>query len=230
MLAHRVESAIRRRLTKKPRAHFLPIPKTGGSAIGEALRPAELSGNYHLVFGPHRRGLCEVPEGEQFFFGVRDPLSRFVSGFHSRQRQGGPGHPRPWRPEEVPVYWRFSTPNDMAVALSSSDDDDRAAAEAAMQAIRHFRSYWEWFGDEEHLTSRSGDLLMILFQERLDEDFEILAGKLGVTASLPTDDVRAHRTPVIADRRLTDVAVENLRRWYRRDYDFLDLCNRLRFE
>ena len=227
--AQRVMRGIRRRVTRKPPMHFLRNTKTGSSAMGVALRPMELTGHYHLMLlGRHPRTLSEIAEGEPFFFAVRDTVSRFVSGFYSRQRQGGVGQPRPWRPEEVSVYQRFSTANDLAVALSSPNDDQREAAEAAMGAIRHFRSYWVAFGDAEYFRYRSRDLLMVLFQERLDKDFQILTDLLGVTASLPTDDRRTHRTPPDVDRRLTDVAVKNLRRWYNRDYDFVSLCRSLR--
>ncbi len=160
---------------------------------------------------------------------LRRPRSRFKirQRVYTRQRQGLPRHSRPWRPYEIPIFQRFSTANALAVALSSPDDDERLAAEEAMRAMPHFRSYWVWFDDEEYLLSRTGDLLMILSQESLEEDFGILTSRLGLSTSLPTDDVAAHRNPAAVDRRLTDIAVENLRRWFKRDYEFLDLCKRL---
>jgi len=222
MSVRRLIRAGHRRVTTKPRAHFLHVNKTGGSAITNALRPLELAGSHHLVF-KKKRTLRDIPEGEWFFFGVRDPISRFISGFYSRQLQGGIGRPRPWRVEEAPVFNRFTTPNELAEALFSDP-----AAEDAMGAIRHFRSYWSWFRDEDYLLRRSDRLLMVLFQEQLDDDFALLTQHLGLNASLPTDDLTAHRNPATVDLRLTDAAVVNLRRWYQRDYDFVDLCRYLR--
>jgi hypothetical protein len=224
----RVIPAVRRRVTSKTRVHLLHIPKTGGSALKTALERSEFDGRYHLLVHGHSFRLSDVPEGEKFFFAVRDPATRFLSAFGSRQRQGRPGDPRPWRPEEMPVYQRFSTANDLAVALFSSDGEERATAQTAMAALRPFWSFWHWFGDEDRLTRRHDDLLMILFQERLDADFQTLTRRLELTTSLPTDDVGANRNQTPSSlARLSDRAIDNLRVWYRRDYEFLELCRHL---
>ena len=54
-------------------------------------------------------------------FFVRDPISRFVSGFNSRLRKGLPKMYFPWAPGEKLAFSRFATPNQLALALSSSD-------------------------------------------------------------------------------------------------------------
>ncbi len=41
---------------------------------------------------------------------------------------------------------------------------------------------------------------------------------------LPTDPIQAHANLPGLDKTLQDEAVENLRRWYRTKYLFLDLC------
>jgi hypothetical protein len=45
--------------------------------------------------------------------------------------------------------------------------------------------------------------------------------------ALPADDVRSHRTPDGASRSLSESAIAALKRWYRRDYDFIALCEDL---
>jgi hypothetical protein len=45
---------------------------------------------------------------------------------------------------------------------------------------------------------------------------------------LPTDDVAMHSTPRGFDQNLTDAAIENLRRWYAKDVEFIRLCRELR--
>jgi hypothetical protein len=66
----------------------------------------------------------------------------------------------------------------------------------------------------------------ICFQEDLSEGFQQLRDKLGMDASvtLPDDPVTSHRTPDTFDRRLDNVAVANLRHWYRDDDIFLKVC------
>lgn len=216
--------------------HFLHVGKTGGTAIKYAIERAGQSAaqgaarpwTVHL----HRHGvtLRDVPEGEKFFFFVRDPLSRFVSGFYSRQRKGRPRYPGQWSRQEREAFDRFPTPDRLASALSSANEEERASAKAAMTDISHVRdSYWRWFENEDYFLSRLDDLFFIGFQKTLSGDFEILKSRLRLPGGLmlPSDDVQSHANPRDLDRRLTDVSVANLRRWYAADFAFLKLCERV---
>ena len=206
--------------------HFLHIGKTGGTAVKHALRQAE-DHRYGMFLHPHGVRLRDVPEGERVIFFVRDPISRFVSAFHSRKRQGQPRYFSPWSPGERVAFQRFGTPNELAAALSSPDLDVREGAVQAMNSIEHVRdSYWNWFENEDYLRSRMPDILFIGFQEHLDRDFGALRSKLGLSpaVNLPLDDVAAHRNPRGLDTHLDDAAVENLRDWFKTDYQFVELC------
>jgi hypothetical protein len=210
--------------------HFLHIGKTGGSALKHAFRAYPPEGRYQVVFHKHGVRLRDIREGEAFMFLVRDPISRFVSGFYSRQREGRPRRVSPWSPEEKAAFERFATPNELAVAITSPEVAERKAAHAAMSGIAHVRSsYWLWFEDEAYFRSRASDLFFIGFQERLSEDFEILRSRLGLPeeARLPFDATLAHRNPENLDKRLSTEAVENLERWYARDFEFLACCREL---
>ena len=158
---------------------------------------------------------------------LRDPVTRFESGYYSRQRQGQPRYHAPWSDTEQRAFERFATPNELAVALSSSDDEQRQAAEAAMAAIAHVRdSFSKWLGDEAYLRSRADDIVFIGFQERLADDFARLLSLLVLPTEieLPDDDVLAHRNPQADVDSLTPEAIENLRRWYDADYRLLGVC------
>ena len=216
--------------------HFLHIGKTGGSAVKHALRSvAPLRPQYEqsfpaLLLHRHSMRLCDIPPGEKFFFFVRDPVSRFVSGFWSGQRQGRPRYCASWSQAERDAFLLFASPDELATALSSSDLNERSRAEVAMRSIRHVRdSYWKWFDNEEYFLFRLDDLLFVGYQSQLSKDFEILKSKLRLpkTLILPTDDVQAHIAPGHLERTLQDVAVRNLRRWYQEDFRFLDLCDRV---
>jgi hypothetical protein len=113
----------------------------------------------------------------------------------------------------------------LARALSSSDQDERRRAETAM-TMGHLGSVWRWFGDEQTFLARQESLVKILFIETLDEDFSDLVEKLGLVARSPElshDPKRSHRAPSV-HLPLEPEAVDNLRRWYRKDYEFLELC------
>lgn len=209
--------------------HFLHIRKTGGTAIRYALQGC-VSKRYVVSLHGHGVKLRDLPRGEGVIFFVRDPVTRFVSGFYSRKREGRPRHYSPWRPGEEQAFSNFSSPNELAVALSSKDREERLRAIDAMENISHLSShYWDWFESEEYFRSRLSDIFFIGFQETLNEDFERLKAKLGLIydATLPTDATKSHRTPLNFDRTLNATAIRNLRNWYREDYEFVSLCQEI---
>jgi hypothetical protein len=210
-------------------AHLLHIGKTGGTAIKHALSSQLDLDRWAIFLSGHSVTLKTVPVGEKIFFFTRDPIKRYVSAFFSRQRQGMPRHHLPWTEEEAIAFKEFTTPSQLGEALSAADGPTRSRAEAAMKSIRHIRSsYWGWFGDAAYFASRADDILFVGRQETLTQDFEALKTLLGLPAelSLPTDDVQAHRNPTTVDKKLSDVALANLRQWYERDYEFLELCRK----
>jgi sulfotransferase famil protein len=210
--------------------HFLHLGKTGGTAFKHALLDNREVSGYRLLLHGHDVKLADVPAGERFMFVVRDPFTRFVSGFNGRLRADRPRYHYPWREEERVAFAIFKTPDQLATALSSADDAERKQAEEAMRGIGHINtSYWFWFGDEQAFRDRASDLFFIAFQEQLEDDFELLKRMLGLPpeAHLPTDATTAHRSPAGFDAHLSDVALTNLERWYERDFAFVRLCREL---
>jgi hypothetical protein len=223
-----------RRLTNLLRGrqsvHFLHVGKTGGSAVKHAISHSPVDPRFEIHLHLHSFRLRDVPRGDKFFFFVRDPISRFISGFLSRQRKGRPAYFYEWSEAEKAAFDEFVSPNDLALALSSSDASKRARAERAMTAIAHVRdSYWDWFEDESYFRSRIPDILFIGFQERLSDDFELLKPRIGLSrdVELPDDDRLAHRNPVHLDRTLDTVAMTNLQSWYAADFRFVEICRGL---
>ena len=212
------------KLLGRRRVHYLHIGKTGGTAVKAALEAAAAPRRLRLLLHPHKVTLKDIPGTESCFFFVRDPMKRFVSGFYSRQRQGRPRHNWAWTPEEEAAFKLFPTPNALAVSLTSEDQALRQAAADAMNSIRHVRdSLWRWLVDEAYLRTRRASVLFVGSQEHLEQDFAALTQMLDVRAELPKDEVHAHRNPTDLDRRLEETAIQNLRRWYERDYACLDL-------
>lgn len=209
-----------------PPCHFLHFGKTGGTALKLALASA---GRGIVQVHPHATTLADVPPGERVFFFVRDPVTRFVSGFYSRQRQGRPRYNSPWSPAEATAFAIFRSPNELALALTAEDTSLRGQAFHAMRSIAHVRdSYWRWLVSPEMLERRRDDILFIGQQEHLADDAAALSGRLRLDKLvLPEDEVAAHRNPPGLDRRLEPVALANLRRWYAADYEALQLCSRI---
>jgi hypothetical protein len=209
--------------------HVLHVGKTGGTALNHVLVQHAAVSRYRPVFGGHQLTVADVPGGERFMFFIRDPLSRFVSAFNSRLREGRPRYHYPWREEERVAFSIFRTPNELAAALSTDDPSLRREAEAAMRGIGHVNTgYSYWFGDESSFRARVPDLFFIGFQERLDDDFELLKERLAlpVEAELPRGD-EAHQAPAGLDTHLGDAARANLERWFADDIDFVERCREL---
>lgn len=218
------------RLQGKKVFHLLHPGKTGGTAIKDALRHLPENAQHVIYLHPHDVKLKDIPRGEKVIFFLRDPATRFVSGFYSRQRQGQPRHFFPWSPGEKRAFELFSSPSRLANAIFSTEPALRENARFAMRTIQHVKnSYWEWFGNEAYLQSRLADLFFIGFQERLEEDFNRLKMLIGLpeTLGLPVDDIRAHRTPQGFDKSLDPGALCNLKEWYKEDYHLLEICRNL---
>lgn len=226
-IERRVVGPLDRGIGGRQRAHMIHIGKTAGTAMREALQPVRQAGRYELILHGHPTCLRNIPRQDKVFFSVRDPVDRFVSGFNSRLRCGQPRGYLPWSDAERIAFEEFTTPDSLGRALSAEDPGLRARAYAAMTAINHVRdSYWRWFEARPYLDSRYRDLLFIVWFPDLTASFPRLRELLGLPdhVELPTDEVRSHRTPESFDRKLSDLAADNLERWYGRDYAFIDYC------
>jgi Sulfotransferase family len=220
------------RLSGRRNVHLLHLRKTGGTALKHALAPHQILPGHVLYFHPHRIKLEHIPGGDRIMFVTRDPVSRYVSGFLSRLRQGAPSHDVPWRGDEEWAFSQFPTPNALALALDPQHPAHENARRA-MNAISHIRyGYWEWFGDEAALEARQEDILFIGRLEHFAADFEALGKSLNLppNVSLPADAKGANRSQSSSEKTpiLELAAVEWIKHWYARDYDFLDFCENWR--
>lgn len=215
---------------KRIKVNFLHIGKTGGSAIRRALKKYSRDGKYSLEFNHHRYFLQDVPGGEKVVFFIREPISRFVSGFYSRKRKGRPLYNVPWKEGEEKAFNLFETPNQLASALSSKDQLIKKAAISAMNSITHIKShYWDWFKNKRYFISRLNDILFVGTQKNLDKDFKKLKKILSIPnkVRLTKDKVKMHKNPEDLDKHLSLKAKKNLRKWYAKDFEFIKLCEKL---
>jgi len=207
--------------------HFLHIGKTGGSALKWVFNKHQIPDRFTLNLHPHDVTLRDIPRGEGVIFFLRDPISRFVSGFYSRQRQGQPRYWSPWSDSEKIGFEAFNTPNALATALNSDIPKEKNMAHEAMMSIEHLRDrYSKWFEDKDYFLSRSTDVFFVGFQEQLEKDFETLKAKLGLpeTANLPSDSILSHENPKHLDYTLSQSAIKNLEAWFKSDFELVELC------
>jgi hypothetical protein len=217
--------------------HFIHIGKTGGTAIKWALRqgenkPPPMSPYGEVLLHRHMFRLVDAEPDDQVFFCVRDPLTRFLSGFYSRLRKGRPRYVIEWTEDERHWFELFPTPQRLAAALSSKNTDERAAAELAMRQIRHLRPLKRWLKDPGYLAERLPQVLYIGRQETLDADWEQIKDILDLPGelSLPADPVSAHRHDPDEDWDLDVAARTALQKWYAMDMRLVELCEKVRIQ
>ena len=227
--------------------HFVHVGKTGGTAIKRALRDAKHAywreETRHKVsetqYGPiklhnHRFRFEHVPDDDYAFFCLRDPIARFVSAFYSRRSKGGEAYAGrfPWSAEEEQAFERFSTPQQLAVALTASDAAEREFAHWTMRHVRHLGFQQRFTGPPDHVRARLSRIVYVARQETLARDWEQLKSLLELPSELelPSDPARAHRRDATDDAPLYSAAERSLRQWYARDYRLLEFFDELRAE
>ena len=165
-------------------------------------------------------------------FLIRDPLARFVSAFNGRLREDRPRYHYPWRDGgERVAFAIFKTPNQLALALSSTDSERRDAANQgdARESAISTRRTPSGSGTRRRSGARLPDIFFIGFQDRLDADFEALRARsacLRRRSSLATRRRRTGRRPG-STTSSSDEARANLERWYAGDLAFVELCREL---
>jgi hypothetical protein len=210
---------------------ILHVGKAGGTALGAVIdqhRRTVPGANVRMY--PHEDTLPALAQTEPdavFVFFVREPLSRFVSGFNSRLRRGRPRYDSAWSAEEAEIFAWFSDANTFAEALSSSSREERQAAEAGLQAIRHLRlGYRHYLGSVQTLEALRPRIAFIGRQEFFEEDLDRLKCLLGIDPAIvpPSDDFGAHRNPATLNKLLSARAEDNVRAFCQDEFTLHRWC------
>lgn len=222
----RLKKYVFNRLDPRTPLHFLHIGKNAGTQIKHVAKQHNaVSGTYRIALHPHAITLDDIPAAHPYFFSIRHPVSRFESGFYSRQRQGQPRHFAKWSPHEEVAFRDFPDANSLAEALFS---DGKAGLQAygAMRGISHLgRNQFSWF-------NLNGQFLMlrppvhILRQEVFEEDLRVFLLKINTPEHLrpSKDSTVAHRNNYEDKPALSPLAIRNIERWYAVDLEFYKLC------
>lgn len=214
--------------------HFLHIRKTGGTAIKAAVKGyAKRTGDIRIVTHAHRVTMAEALASgadAKVFFVVRDPVSRFVSGFNSRLREGRPRRNAMWNEAEAGAFTRFQTPDMLAVALGRPGEEGEAARKA-IGGIRHTSSYLStWLVSPDYLEAHRDRIAFVGMTPELDRDIDRLRRAIGVTEEfqLPSDALNRHETPDGFQTAISPEAEANVRDWYAGDVAILEWCKAFR--
>lgn len=217
----------------------LHVPKTGGTALKDALRPLtrERMDALGIRSAPHvlghRRSFSAFRdanlEGGTFSFVFRDPIGRYVSAFYEMMRQGRPYKrqgAKLWSRGEFVAFLWFKEPNDLFEALGSTDDRMVSAAVTAFHEILALQWDHVWMlGTVEEFTPKLRNVRHFCPIEDLVTDlprFLELRSDADMTAIRAL--MMAARPAPEAPAPLSDVAIANLRAFRPEEfrlYDFL---------
>lgn len=206
--------------------HFLHIGKAAGTQINYLAKQLNDSQDrWKIKKHPHTVNLRDIPAKGEYFFSIRNPVSRFVSGFYSRKRKGQPRLLVEWTADETRAFKTFPHANDLAEALFADGQRGRDAFDA-INAINHTaKGLRAWFEKRGFFLDRRPPL-GIIRQEQLDADWARFMARLGIdNPPAPTQDkTRAHRNDYADTPKLSDKGRANLERWYVQDIAFYDRC------
>lgn len=209
---------------------FLHIAKTGGTSVTallaerrEAERPAAIRLRHEWTLAMADAAL---PSDTRVHFVLRDPVDRYASAFHSRQRKGYPAFNADWRPQEARVFERFPDISSLFRAFISANAEERDDAERAFRSIRHLRrGYAFYFGSPRRIDRLKGRIGLVGTLERLDDFCAALfrevdgAGRLSTDLSVP----HKHRAPSgTAGHDLNETELRALRSALVREYSVFD--------
>lgn len=210
---------------------MIHIGKTGGTALKtmfNSKRDELKSKGLSFKGRNHKATFEDVLEDrcENVIFFVRHPVGRFVSAFNSRLRQGAPRHHSAWTGRESLIFRAFKEPNALAEALSSERRNLAKAAEWSMRSINHVKDHMsKWLFSIDYLERNREYIFYLGTTETMDQDVEKLFNKIGISPpGQELDEVASHKTPAGFSKTLSDVAVENLTRWYAEDIKMYEWC------
>ena len=212
--------------TDDHRVHFLHIGKNAGSQVAAIARQINGQDNdVTIIKHGHNVFLRDIPKGDEYFFSIRNPVSRFVSGFYSRKRKGRPKFNSEWSPYEAKAFADFDHANDLAEALFA-EGPLGVRAFGAIKSIQHTaQNQVDWFYGCGNIFAVRPPVWVIR-QEAFEEDIEVLCRRLGIGAGIriEPDPVRSHKGDYSGTPELSERAVENLKSWYVQDFEFYRAC------
>ena len=205
--------------------NFLHIGKCAGNQIINLFSQVDTqSVGYKFIAHGHLTRLSDLPAGEPFFFSIRDPIERFVSGFYSRKRCGAPKNNISWSPAEASAFQHFEHADDLARVLSE-ESKQGSLARRALQSIYHTsQSQADWFERQGFFLELTPPVWVVRV-EYFTLDLNTLCQRLGfqdlnVPSLISNDPLKSHAAPPSHRPILSDTAKANLEAWYLRDFWF----------
>jgi hypothetical protein len=152
------------------------------------------AGRVVMVRRTHQTGLRDLPANARYFFSIRDPISRFVSGFYSRKVQNRPSRFAAWTQGEELTFGLYDHAAQLAEDLFERGVAGRRALEA-MCSLGHAPSQISWFNEGGcFLTYRPP--VWIIRQEHFDTDLAEFLRRAKLSIEVPEGRAGPCRCPL----------------------------------
>lgn len=169
---------------------FLHIPKTGGSGVNALGRSLQEHGFKSPCVFSHGWKMEEVLKhfpDIKISFVLRDPLSRMISGFNSRLRQGRPTYNNIWTPAEAAAFNLFPSVGHLLDAMLAEDEFSKSAVAYTMRNVTHLRwNYGFYFKNTDTVRSNRSSFELIGTMDNMDgfiKGYTAMAGAPESTAA-----------------------------------------------
>lgn len=206
---------------------FFHLGKTGGGSVRQFLRPIRTrwAGVGHEGT---LDGIAMQWPGVPIVFFVRDPVTRFVSGFNNFRR-GVVHKPLGKVPSQIELiaYTAFPTANHLAEALASDDERLRSTAEWAMGSLGFLANHLTHnLGSPTTVDLHLADIALIGLFEDFAPSVESMRVALHLPEHLrlPDDESRAHRGLSHVASGLSPAGRAAIADWYRDDIVLYEHC------
>ena len=211
--------------------HFLHIGKCAGTQIDQLSEQVnKISNKGKIIKHGHYVYLKDIRYESKYFFSIRNPLSRFKSGFYSRKRKGYPRIKAEWSLHDSLAFDNFDHANDLAESLFE-DGILGERAFAAINSIQHTaQNQSDWFRTVGGFLNLHPPV-WIIRQENFEEDFQKFLERSGLGVSfedieISQDPVSSHSNDYSDIPELSHKAKRNLERWYSQDFELYRVCER----
>ena len=216
---------IKRVKHKSDQIAFLHIGKNAGTQVLHLARQLKYHGIYIYKYG-HGVKLSDLPRDARYFFSIRKPDKRFVSGFYSRKRKGQPKTYNEWSPHEKIAFEAFEHANDLAENLFNDDMIGNQARQAIKSISHTGMQQYDWFQRSAFLDVQPP--ITIIRQEHFRQDMQRFMDLVNVEIDIETlftdNKMAAHKNDYDTVPALSDASIANLERWYAQDYWFYKMC------
>lgn len=210
---------------------LLHIGRTGGTSLGTLIRRLKADDEHLGItkLGPRWTLLnaLKSKSNSQIGFVIRDPVSRFVSGFNSRRRSGRPAQGREWNTHEAVVYAFFPTANDLAESLCSDDERLKSAAQYAMKSIIHLRrGYSHYLRGLGFLEKHKDRIYCVCNLDDLNNCLYDFFAPLGVNEEKVRRQFQHLHRGTDATPPLSELALRNLKIAWKKEFEIYEYCRK----